>query len=433
MSSDHFGCGGVLDGHAGWGVAISGDGNTVAVGAPHESSGAKGINGNQNDNSMYGVRCRVRLRAERCGVGAAGLRESRRIRRWAPSSATSSRSALTATRWPSRPSGKRASRPASTAIREDHSIPQAGAAYVFTRKRDEWTQQAYIKASNTGEGCRHRRQLRRWRPVRCVVDAQRRRPDVGGRCNHRGQRVARHQRQPGRQLGTIGWRRVRLRTARVPPGRNRRTSRPANPDPGDMFGYSVSLSADGNTLAAGSYDEGGSREGINGPLTTCDVAQAPSTSSPARATTWTQQAYIHASNAEGGDSFGVNVVLERRWEYAAGELAGRRLHGDRRQPARLRQRSGGRYLHRRGVRVRAQRRHVDAAGVPEGIQHGGQRLVRLARRFERRRQHRRSSTRRSRTARGRASTASRTTTRRQSRARSTCSRAPARRGASSTT
>src|SRR5262245_39205530 len=52
-ADDHFGCGGQLDGHAGWGVAISSDGNTVAVGAPHESSAAKGINGNQNDNEMY--------------------------------------------------------------------------------------------------------------------------------------------------------------------------------------------------------------------------------------------------------------------------------------------------------------------------------------------------------------------------------------------
>ncbi len=34
----HFGCGGALDGHAGIGVAISEDGNTIAVGAPHESS-----------------------------------------------------------------------------------------------------------------------------------------------------------------------------------------------------------------------------------------------------------------------------------------------------------------------------------------------------------------------------------------------------------
>src|SRR5712691_5847162 len=49
-ANDHFGNGGALEGH---GVALSGDGNTLAVGAPYESSGAKGVNGNQNDNSVY--------------------------------------------------------------------------------------------------------------------------------------------------------------------------------------------------------------------------------------------------------------------------------------------------------------------------------------------------------------------------------------------
>ena len=49
----HFGCGGALDGHAGVGVAISSDGNTIAVGAPHESSASNGINGKQNDTSRY--------------------------------------------------------------------------------------------------------------------------------------------------------------------------------------------------------------------------------------------------------------------------------------------------------------------------------------------------------------------------------------------
>ena len=49
----HLGCGGSLTGHAGNASAISDDGNTIALGAPHESSGAKGINGNQNDKSAY--------------------------------------------------------------------------------------------------------------------------------------------------------------------------------------------------------------------------------------------------------------------------------------------------------------------------------------------------------------------------------------------
>ena len=50
---DHFACGGSLPGHIGNAVAISTDGNTVVVGAPHESSSARGINGNAADNSLY--------------------------------------------------------------------------------------------------------------------------------------------------------------------------------------------------------------------------------------------------------------------------------------------------------------------------------------------------------------------------------------------
>ena len=49
-AGDHFGNGGTLEGDS---VAISGDGNTLAVGAPNESSNAKGINGNQADNSSF--------------------------------------------------------------------------------------------------------------------------------------------------------------------------------------------------------------------------------------------------------------------------------------------------------------------------------------------------------------------------------------------
>ena len=50
---DHFACGGSLPGHIGNAIAISADGNTIVVGAPHESSAARGINGNAADNSLY--------------------------------------------------------------------------------------------------------------------------------------------------------------------------------------------------------------------------------------------------------------------------------------------------------------------------------------------------------------------------------------------
>ena len=147
---DHFGCGGVLDGHAGWGVAISSDGNTVAVGAPHESSGAKGLNGNQNDNSMYSsgaVYVFVRKGegwAQQAYVKPSNPQMGAEFGHVVALSADGNTLAVSAYGEASKSTGINSNQ-------DDHSIPQAGAAYVFTRSGTAWTQRAYIKASNTGE------------------------------------------------------------------------------------------------------------------------------------------------------------------------------------------------------------------------------------------------------------------------------------------
>ena len=52
-ASDHFADGGNLPSHSGNSIAVSQDGTYIAVGAHQESSAAKGINGNQNDTSLY--------------------------------------------------------------------------------------------------------------------------------------------------------------------------------------------------------------------------------------------------------------------------------------------------------------------------------------------------------------------------------------------
>jgi hypothetical protein len=83
-----------------------------------------------------------------------------------------------------------------------------------------------------------------------------------------------------------------------------------NPDAGDMFGYSVTLSADGRTLAIGAFDEDGSFRVINGaPDNARNGAGAVYIYVKPVNGFWSQQAYIHASNAEAGDSLGVHVVL----------------------------------------------------------------------------------------------------------------------------
>jgi hypothetical protein len=77
-----------------------------------------------------------------------------------------------------------------------------------------------------------------------------------------------------------------------------------------MFGYSVSLSADGRTIAIGAFDEDGWFPGINGPMDNGrNGAGAVYVYVKLANGFWTPQAYIHPSNAEAGDSFGVHVVL----------------------------------------------------------------------------------------------------------------------------
>ena len=61
-AQDHFACGGGNQGHTGTSISLSGDANTMAVGAPFESGGAAGVNGNQSDNSVYACGRRLRLR-----------------------------------------------------------------------------------------------------------------------------------------------------------------------------------------------------------------------------------------------------------------------------------------------------------------------------------------------------------------------------------
>ncbi|NCP78886.1 MAG: alpha/beta hydrolase, partial [Desulfuromonadales bacterium] len=110
----------------------------------------------------------------------------------------------------------------------DNSASKSGAAYVFTRSGGVWSQQAYLKASNT--------------------------------------------------------------------------------EAGDYFGNAVSLS--GDTLVVGAYLEDSNAIGVDGN-------QADNSASDSGAvyvftrngTTWSQQAYLKASNTEAGDLFGNAVSL----------------------------------------------------------------------------------------------------------------------------
>ena len=84
----------------------------------------------------------------------------------------------------------------------------------------------------------------------------------------------------------------------------------SNTEANDLFGYSVSLSSDGNTLAVGASGEYSNAKGIGEDQ---DNNSAPFSGAAyvftRSGTTWTQQAYVKASNTGEDDFFGKSVSL----------------------------------------------------------------------------------------------------------------------------
>ena len=300
---DHFGCGGAFDGHAGWGAAMSGDGNTLVIGAPHEGSASRA----QADNSAHGAGAAyVYARTSSGWVQQAYLKASNphmsaEFGHAVAISGDGNTIAVAAFWEASGATGINGSQ-------ADRSVAQAGAVYVFTRRGTAWTQQAYVKASNTGEaGTADSFGDGDQFGVSIALSDDGNTLAVGA---HSEDGNGINDNQKDNSVASAGAVYVYNRT-----GQNWAQTayvKAPNPDGGDMFGYSVSLSADGRTLAVGAFDEDGDVRGpaVNGPYNNNrGGAGAVYVFVKGTAGTWIQQAYLHAANNEGGDSFGVAVSI----------------------------------------------------------------------------------------------------------------------------
>jgi hypothetical protein len=305
--SDHFGCGGVLQGHTGQGVALSADGTTLAVGAPHEASGAAGINGSQSDNSVFDAGAvYVYTRAgsgwtQQAYVKASNPRESAAFGHAVALSADGNTMAVSAFWEPSAATGINGNQ-------RDESIPQAGAVYVFTRRGTTWTQQAYVKASNTGEaGTADTFGEGDQFGFSMALSADGSTLAVGALTEDGGVPGI-NGNQTSNAAASAGAVYVFTRTGDA--WSQQAYVKSANIDAGDMFGYAVALSADGSILAVGAFDEDGSARGINGKPDNMNNGSGAAYVFTRTGGTWSQQAYIKASNGEPQDSFGVHVALD---------------------------------------------------------------------------------------------------------------------------
>ena len=302
-AGDHFGCGGVLQGHTGQGIAMSADGMTLAVGAPHEGSAAPGINGSQSDNSLFDAGAvYVFTRQADAWVQQAYVKPSNpqtgaEFGHYVALSADGHTLAVSAHWEASGATGVNGNQ-------KDESIPQAGAVYVFTRRGDQWAQQAYIKASNTGEaGTADTFGEGDQFGFSIAVSGDGNTLAVGALTEDSASST--NQADNSAQSAGAVYVFTRANNAWA----QQAYLKPSNIDPGDMFGYSVSLAADGSTLAVGSFDEDGSGRGVNPAPDNRRGGSGAAYIFVREGGAWSQQAYLKASNGETQDSFGVQVAI----------------------------------------------------------------------------------------------------------------------------
>ena len=309
---DEFGGGGTLLGNA---VALSADGATLAIGAPYESSGSGGIGGDRDDESVYGAG------AVYVYVSDAGAwREQAYVKASNPG-LTDNFGYMIALSGDGDTMAVAAPYEASAATgidgdQGDDSIPQAGAVYVFGRNGETWAQQAYIKASNTGEaGTGNELGDGDQFGFGLALSADGSTLAVGAISeDSAGTGVGADQSDNSALAAGAVY--IYSRTGDT--WEQQAYIKTSNAGGGDLFGYSVALSADGSVLAATAYDEDGSLAGTN-EFQDDEVFGTGALYIFLRdGNTWTQQAYLKPSNSERNDAFGVAVVISADGNTVAG-------------------------------------------------------------------------------------------------------------------
>ncbi len=289
---------GGLNASFGWVVALSSDGNTLAAGAPGESSAATGIDGNQSDTSASEAGAvYVFARTESTWTQQAYLKSSttRAYAYFGYAVALSSDGDTLSV-------GAYGDSSAATGIdgnESDTSAGNAGAVYVFARTGTTWTQQAYVKASNTGV-----------QGLFGTVVAMSSDGDMlaVGACSESSDATGIDGNGSDTSAANAGAAYVFTRTGTT--WTQQAYIKASNTRANAYFGYAIALSSDGSTLTAGSPGESSAAPGVNGEEGDTSTSGAGAVYVFTRTgMTWTQQAYVKASNPRADADFGWAVAL----------------------------------------------------------------------------------------------------------------------------
>jgi CO dehydrogenase/acetyl-CoA synthase epsilon subunit len=291
-------------------VALSADGSTLAVGAYHEASNATGIDGDQADDSVVNagavyvfVRGPMGQWSQQAYIKASNTEGDPQGDPplgdgFGLSVALSSDGNTLAV-------GAFSEDSAASGIdgnQADDFANDAGAAYVFVRDgAGQWSQQAYIKASNTDPDDRFGQAV--------ALSGDGNTLAVGASLEDSNATGIDGNQADDSAFGA-GAAYVFVRDG-VGQWSQQAYVKASNPDAFDEFGMSVALSGDGSTLAVSAYNEDSGATGIDGNQPDDSVVDAGAVYVFVRdgMGQWSQQAYVKASNPDGNDNFGMSVVL----------------------------------------------------------------------------------------------------------------------------
>lgn len=285
-------------------VALATDGNTLAIGARGEASNAVGINDDQSDDSMANSGAvyiftrdnsgnwnqQAYIKASNTGLGDA----------FGSSIALAADGNTLAVGAPLEDSNATGIFPPVSTAQANDAASDSGAVYVFNRDNNgNWNMLNYIKASNTGAGDTFGSSVALTADgITLAVGAPGEASSATG-INDPNQGDDSMPNSGAVYIfdfdGTVWSQSDYLKAS--------------NTESDDRFGNAVALAADGIAVAVGAPGEDGSATGIDGIDDNLSTDSGAAYVFVRGINTWSQEAYVKASNTGTGDAFGISVAL----------------------------------------------------------------------------------------------------------------------------
>jgi hypothetical protein len=280
------------DGGDAFGYSIAASGDTLVVGAMWEDSSATGVDGNQADDGKNAS-----------GAAYVFVRDGSAWSQQAYLKASNSESsdffgcsvAVSGDTIVVGAYGEDSNATGVNGNGSNNAFTSSGAAYVFARSGASWSQQAYLKASNTyiSDCFGYTVAVSGDTIVVGAYGEGSRATGVDGSPTPRGADLS-------------GAAYVFVRSGAD--WSQQAYLKSSNSEASDQFGGSVGI--DGDTIVVGAAFEDSSSSGVDGVQTDNAAAKSGAAYIFVRnGATWTQQAYLKASNPEANDGFGNQVAI----------------------------------------------------------------------------------------------------------------------------